>query len=267
MSHTRAAARAGVLVAVLLLLAAGWKLSSGRSHAPTAASGGVAARAAEPEAAQASSPNPRMPPPRLQGTTSALTSTIPAPNAFANMMETHMKHLPGKSLREWYNGEPRRLPWAEQMENQIRARFRPGALPQDCLAGMEVTDVECRESTCRVELQWPVALDDKLRALGVIRGKETAVVHLAQEHAHLGPMTTIVDGPRAVDPTLMHLTYVVAMSEDSIDPARYGQWAADVETSRRQARKDEGPTTVVSRPPAPGQPAVVTTVPPRTHLH
>jgi hypothetical protein len=170
------------------------------------------------------------------------TGDLPRPTAFEVRLH--------RRITESYNAEQRLLPWAERMETTLRGRFAPN-IPE-CLKGMELAEVECRESTCRIALRWPRALDDELHAKDAIHGRETAWSHLSREHGELGPsLETTHD--RVMSDGYQTAEMVIALSGESIDPDKYMEWVERDRADRIKRIKTGAPSRLVLRKPPPGQ--------------
>jgi hypothetical protein len=142
------------------------------------------------------------------------------------------KSMPSKP-EEIYNAEKRSPQWASAMEGNLAARFDHAIL--DELPGFKVDDIECRTSTCRIEVEYPASLPETLIEQGklkkpgnplslVIRrtGQYARFTKLIKDpEVHSGP-----DGPTKKDSLLL------LFGSEEIDPSAYASWARSTATGR-----------------------------------
>jgi hypothetical protein len=91
---------------------------------------------------------------------SKLTTTSPPkfePEAYREYVA--QRKLPNSKFpKAYYVAEARNAKWAGDMEGQIQARFDPEVLQKLRVPGLRVEKVNCRTSSCRLEVSW--SLDD-----------------------------------------------------------------------------------------------------------
>jgi hypothetical protein len=160
---------------------------------------------------------------------------------------------PATGTRDIYNSEPRHPTWAPRMERAVTgviARFDRTDFP-----GFNLTEIECRETTCRLEFEFPSSL--RLRALDYgPRPASPAQVAFAQA----GPFS-LVSGEYG-HPTVFHRddvlmereTYIIQFTEEAeIDPDTYADWV-DRKHQEMVDRVAAGKPAIAPRPAAAAPP-------------
>lgn len=144
--------------------------------------------------------------------------------------------------QDLYNEELRDLRWAPAMEEALRARFAPEQLDRAGVRGLQVAELQCRQSICKVAFEYPKSLRRELQAAGLDLN-QGPVDQLLARTGRLAAMATVIESQPSFllpDGTAgERITGLVAFSKDEIDPARYGQWAQH-EMARAQAQSGAG---------------------------
>jgi hypothetical protein len=157
---------------------------------------------------------------------------------------------------EIYNAEQRDPVWAPAMERQLEARFSPEVFNR--WPGLKAPDIECRTSTCRIEVEYTRELKNRLIAENEaeIKRKE-ALGENDQWLMHLKTMArndaewavTALDpifkdsGPFATSSTIvrpledLRETYVIKFGEKEIEPEAYASWVAGRREGYRRYRE------------------------------
>lgn len=136
--------------------------------------------------------------------------------------------ITGEDIPGWwelsYRSEPRHPEWAPAMEEIIRGRFAPEVFARLNVVGLDDVRVECRTSTCFLEVEWIDRVGvDPMKVWGRASGplaSGTGTVNGRPPHEAVG------DRVRSA----MFLTF----GPTEIDPNRYGAW---VEEQRRARKK------------------------------
>jgi hypothetical protein len=144
---------------------------------------------------------------------------------------------------EIFNAEIRDWDWAPRMEEKIRERFDAQRMADHGLHGFSVANLECRESTCRLDLEWPQELETRLRTAGLIKEGEHATVHhrrrqgvLAQRTAWLGKHHVHANGRWRIE-------HILLFSEKEIDPDAYATWVREMEAQYAAGVYPRAPVT------------------------
>jgi hypothetical protein len=123
-----------------------------------------------------------------------------------------------------YRSEPRHPEWAPAMEEIIRARFAPEVFARLNVLGLEDVRVECRTSTCFLEVEW------------IDRPGVDPMEVWGREAGPLASATGTVSGrpPRETVGDRVRSAMILSFGAKEIDPNRYGDW---VEQHRRARNK------------------------------
>jgi hypothetical protein len=68
------------------------------------------------------------------------------------MAQVHEEHP--RYPRDFFDNESRDEVWAASMEERVRERFSPDVLSQLGLSTMKLDAIECRSTSCRIEVSW-----------------------------------------------------------------------------------------------------------------
>ncbi len=122
-------------------------------------------------------------------------------------------------IEEIYESEARHPEWAPAMEGTLTRRFSRDRLGD--LGGVELSAVECRLSTCRVEISHPTALDPAFG--GEDRG---ALNRLMAETGPLAATVAVIEGgERRVQTEGRRVwSMLLIFSGREIDPNEYPRW-------------------------------------------
>jgi hypothetical protein len=74
--------------------------------------------------------------------------------ASADAYELELRGPNPRSPIDFYREELRQQPWAGAMEQALARRFAADRLAQIGLAGLKLDALECRRSSCRLEVSW-----------------------------------------------------------------------------------------------------------------
>ena len=95
--------------------------------------------------------------------------------------------------------------------------------------GFRIAALECRESTCRLELEWPQELETRLRTTGLIKEGEHATVHHRRRQGVLAQGTAWL-GKHHLHPNgRWRIKHILLFSEKEIDPDAYATWVREME--------------------------------------
>jgi hypothetical protein len=125
-----------------------------------------------------------------------------------------------------YDEETRDDLWAPAMESAMRARLSPALLSSLGLADLQVTQLACRETTCRLVYEYPTRLDAVVAARGL--PPRTAPLALVEEK--IGPPAPVnlrtwqEELTRQGEP-FRRMGADLRLDGESHDPARYDQWS------------------------------------------
>lgn len=145
-------------------------------------------------------------------------AAVPEPTAFRTLRESRTL-----SAAQLFNSERRNPRWAPEMERVMKERFTSDRLKGLGLSEMSVSDLECRESTCRFDIEYPESLADKPPASDIPLQAYTPVDLLAYLSGRFAPVTQVLKPETASDGRLRE-TVVIVLDGESIDPAKYSQW-------------------------------------------
>jgi hypothetical protein len=131
--------------------------------------------------------------------------------------------------------------WAPEMESTLaRTYFRADLFEKLGLRQMRMTEVSCRQTTCRLSYEYPSSLRDLVKAAGL--APSSPMVLVEEELGWASPRggglqrTTFAKEGEAYEA----VSVVLGFDEDSWDPAGYPSWVQrQVSTTRefyRQAR-------------------------------
>jgi RNA polymerase sigma factor (sigma-70 family) len=116
-----------------------------------------------------------------------------------------------QTLGAIYQDEARHVEWAQAMETLLRQRF--------VAAGIEDVVVECRQSACRIDLEYPTSRDMETRS---------AKSPLPVMFRTTGPLASAISDRSDVTegPTgpIEHVRAFIAFSGAEIDPNKYRAW-------------------------------------------
>jgi hypothetical protein len=196
---------------------------------------GVASRSGErPDRPKTLAGLKKVPPTMRAQLTDPAGNTGPVPRPVAYSI---VKAVSGVSTIDLYNAEPRNQQWAPAMEDRIKQRF-PRAVFEK-YPGLTLSEVECRSSTCRVEIGYT----PELKKTVLPEGNPGDTV-FGEIYRDVGPLA------RRVAPVPSNQdnrdTFVFAFSGDEIDPAAYHLWA-DEQRANRAGRAQEDAITAAER--------------------
>jgi hypothetical protein len=193
--------------------------SAGTRGQAVAAAAGAPSRAGRPEAPEASADD------------------VPGP--VASQVIQLFKGRP----RNVYNAELRHATWAPAMETQLQARFRA----QDLAAfpGLRLAELECRTSSCRVVIEYPQQLMDRLfPEPGQRRGR--VINQYIKANGPFATRTNVIDGT-----TPGRETALLFFGEREIDPRSYPAWVdsarAAIQAERARAVQGAGTPAATSK--------------------
>lgn len=132
-------------------------------------------------------------------------------------------------LRRVFNDEVRNPRWAPAMESALKQRFAAIDYRSHHLDGMTLSEVECRQSSCRIQFEYPAELPEQLsnllREKGIV-GQFSPIEWLELSSGPTASAGRIVsDELVQVDGKARHrYTFVGAFAPDSIDPSSYSDW-------------------------------------------
>jgi hypothetical protein len=130
-----------------------------------------------------------------------------------------------------FEAEPRDPDWAPVMESALLARFDQRLLTELGISELRVTEVECRQSSCRIELEWPRSLVDTLRESGRLKPNRTPLQLLITKHGPLASLYTRLTPRTPESPITGRGAHLLMFGPDEIDPAAYPEWANGVARS------------------------------------
>jgi type II secretory pathway pseudopilin PulG len=143
-----------------------------------------------------------------------------------------------------FDRETRDPTWAPAMESALANGFVASAtLARLGLAELVVTDITCRQTTCRFEYEFPSRLVNLARATGLRQSSpmvlvEEAVGWAAPRGAGLHRIAFQRDGA-----AFTRMSVVLGFDEASWDPANYSQWLQSqrpaAEAFYRRAREEQ----------------------------
>jgi hypothetical protein len=167
-----------------------------------------------------------------------------------SVAENWMAQSRGKNARhpiELYREQPRNEEWAGAMEGQLNARFSAERLTPLGLTTMKLDEVDCRESSCRLEISWGDA--DLEAAKNNWKAPERwpdAAVYLTTNTGGLAYVETRVRPKlgEVVIPDAWHVsrrpdgryavTTVLLFGPEDIDPTKYTQVIERAFANRRR---------------------------------
>jgi hypothetical protein len=130
--------------------------------------------------------------------------------------------------------ENRHADWAPVMEDLLQDRFSADIAVSAGVTGLEAHRIDCRTSSCRIQLEYPTSLDqvyvvphERPADDGVwLGGRSLPLEHFLRMTGPLGAITQIYGAPGegTADPRLVDV--VVFFSAEEIDPNRYAAWVA-----------------------------------------
>lgn len=147
------------------------------------------------------------------------------------------------TLLEGYNEDERDPSWAPGMEATMRSRFDKTDFAAAGLAGMSVDAVECRSSTCRLEFTYPGSLKAAIERRATEDGLSPDVGpidYLAIETGPLAPASILGSVEQYKDARGLdyeRVTGVVGFRQNTLDPAKYGQWLAERKDFGSEAKR------------------------------
>jgi hypothetical protein len=168
------------------------------------------------------------------------------PVAFLARQAQHQGFGYRKRAREFFVEETRDEAWAGQMEGILRARFDEKTLRSLNIPSLRVDELECRTSSCRLEVSW----DDRDDAVAQKQGERVRMDPLSLVTSSIGPLAAIesrdnlvpgdvvVPGAWAVrrrDDGRLAVRDTILFSENDIDPDSYRSWVAWVADNMRSA--------------------------------
>ena len=133
-------------------------------------------------------------------------------------------HLHERALS--FDEETRDDAWAPAMEAAMRRRLDPSLLASLGLAEVTITELVCRETTCRLVYEYPV----QLAVLVAARGLPPSTSPLALLEEQEGPPAPVNLGWRREELWREHTPFIRLSADfrldgDAHDPARYDEWA------------------------------------------
>jgi uncharacterized protein YkuJ len=154
---------------------------------------------------------------------------VPLPNAALELRKGTTR-----SLEEIFESEAADPGWRQQMEALLSRRFDPEYLKSAGVSQMKLERTECRASTCRLEIAYPLQLaresdPDPREQLGPINRLQRTTGDLSS----IGNPTRIERFERDGE-VWIRLGLVVAFQEKDIDPEEYPRWQLRT-LQRRQA--------------------------------
>jgi hypothetical protein len=133
-------------------------------------------------------------------------------------------------FNEWgWGKEGRDEPWATAMEAALRKRFAPALLAELGLERVELVELTCRATMCRVRYRYPDALLDRVAAYGLPPGESPLVFvyerlgPMAQMSNKIGKDETSLVGDEKYTSTSLLLGY----TDELADPARLEGWSRE----------------------------------------
>jgi hypothetical protein len=129
-------------------------------------------------------------PPRLLPAEHVAAPTFPTS---AEAFEAQVRSPEPRHPIDFHRDEPRDERWARAMERTLAARFSPAALAQEGLRTMKLDQVECRRSSCRLEISWGEA--DMVAAASIRPNERSWPDPVEYFQMRTGPFATI--GSRA----------------------------------------------------------------------
>jgi hypothetical protein len=148
---------------------------------------------------------------------------------------------------EFFKAEKRNPAWADAMDQQLKARFSPDILALLSIPSLRLDEVECRSSSCRIEVSWSDAdLEATKNQPEVEQSGPDPLAYLAVKTGQLAQLssrprpsfgTEIVPGTHFVRRTSdgrYATTSVLLFGEQDIDPDLY---AAAVEKSLQEKKR------------------------------
>jgi hypothetical protein len=221
------------IVIVVVLIAWVWAALRGGDDAPATR----ATRTGDGPGAATSSDLQRQPgklrPPRLVVDRPPVPA-VPLPRSIVGAWQEEIRGEDARHPVDIHGEQLRVEPWAGAMEEQLRARFSRRRLEPLGLTTMRLDELDCRQSSCRLEISWGDADLEATRQRWP-RGKRwpdagefltTMTGGLAMLETRVRPQVG-----EAVVPDSWHVrrrvdgryavTTVVLFGEEDIDPARY----------------------------------------------
>ena len=133
-----------------------------------------------------------------------------------------------------HGAENRHHDWAPAMEELLHDRFSSDVAAGAGVTGLEARGIDCRTSSCRMQLEYPASLDqvyavphERTANNGVwLGGRSLPLEHFFRVTGPLGADTQIygADDDGTGNPRLV--VVVVLFSAEEIDPNRYAAWVA-----------------------------------------
>ncbi|MDX2052801.1 MAG: hypothetical protein SFV15_10445 [Polyangiaceae bacterium] len=165
-----------------------------------------------------------------------------SPTAF-NAIQDKQRDL---SAEEAYNSEHREPEWATAMEGIMRERFSQDEVEKAGFGGLELAEVECRTSACRLEIEYPDSLEAALdERQGISQSSPKGPPRVVDYFvSSAGPLsncfTTVSEGSVQTESGMKHrVTKLVLFSDEEIDPRDYSEWHVRTRISPEDREKAE----------------------------
>jgi hypothetical protein len=186
--------------------------------------------------------------PNFVGSNSMNTSRF-VPEAYSAYIAQRESAAP-RHAAEFFKAESREPVWAEAMEARLKQRFDPTILATLQIPSLRLDEVECRRTSCRIEVSWNEADFETTKQhpdverfgrdpLSYLAGRTGQLAHLSSRirppfGAEIMPGTYFV---RKVPDGRYAVTSILLFGEKDIDPDLY---ATAVEQSREERRRLTG---------------------------
>jgi len=142
----------------------------------------------------------------------------------------------------FYNEEDRDPAWAPQMESRLQARLSAAAFESVGLEGLNMSHVDCKKTTCRVELQYSHELRDKVSERAFADGFSRETDPIGYYEMQTGNIATVGGSTRVDEVTkdgvkYLRKTVFIGFGSGAMDPTRYPKWSESKKAQAEELRE------------------------------